>query len=109
MKARSQSPSRSPRRPAAHPTADARRAPPVRPDFKTESSPSVDLDIDTNRRLLNRYRFILHEGIHLMAGWFPAIATFELKCEIARVIWESAQHVNSLYLRLREIQSPAFQ
>lgn len=67
------------------------------------------LDIDANRRLLNRYRFVEHETMRLLAGWLPQAATFELKCEMARTLWENAQHVNALYLRLREIQSPAFQ
>ena len=47
--------------------------------------------------------------MRILAGWLPRAATFELKCEIGRTIWENAQHVNALYLRLREIQSPAFQ
>jgi hypothetical protein len=67
------------------------------------------LDIDANRRLLNRYRFIQHESIRILAGWLPKAATFELKCELGRTLWENALHVNALYLRLREIQSPAFQ
>ena len=67
------------------------------------------IDIDTNRQLLNRYRFVEHEGMRILAGWLPKAATFELKCEMGRAIWEDAQHVNALYLRLREVQSPAFQ
>jgi hypothetical protein len=67
------------------------------------------LDIDTNRRLLNRYRFVEHEALRILAGWLPQTARFELKCELGRAIWEAAQHVQALYLRLREIQSPAFQ
>src|SRR5580658_656418 len=67
------------------------------------------INIDTNRRLLNRYRYIEHEAMRIFAGWLPATANFELKCEFGRAIWENAQHVNALYLRLREIQSPAFQ
>ncbi len=74
----------------------------------TDSRPAA-IDIDTNRARLNRYRFVLHETMHRFAGWLPQIATFELKCEVGRAIWECAQHVNALYLRLREIQSPAFQ
>src|SRR5471032_3390335 len=70
---------------------------------------TAELDIDANRRLLNRYRFIEHEGMHIFTGWLPKAARFELKCELGRSIWENAQHVNALYLRLREIQSPAFQ
>jgi len=45
----------------------------------------------------------------ILAGWLPKAATFELKCEMGRTLWEHALHVNALYLRLREIQSPAFQ
>lgn len=67
------------------------------------------IDIDANRRLLNRYRFVLHESMHLLAGWLPRAATFELKCELGRTLWEDALHVNAFYLRLREIQAPAFQ
>jgi hypothetical protein len=67
------------------------------------------IDIDANRRLLNRYRYVVHEAMRIMAGWLPAAARFELKCELGRTIWENSLHVNALYLRLREIQSPAFQ
>ena len=67
------------------------------------------MDIDANRRLLNRYRFVHQEGMRILAGWLPRAATFELKCELGRTLWEDALHVNALYLRLREIQSPAFQ
>jgi hypothetical protein len=67
------------------------------------------MNLDANRTLLNRYRFVEHETMRALTGWLPRIATFELKCEAGRTIWENAQHVNALYLRLREIQSPAFQ
>ncbi len=67
------------------------------------------IEIDLNRWLLNRYRYVEHETFRLLAGWLPRIALFEYKCEAGRTIWENAQHVNGLYLRLREIQSPAFQ
>jgi hypothetical protein len=67
------------------------------------------IDIDANRRLLNNYRFLEHEVMLQLAGWLPRAATFELKCEFGRSLWEFSQHVNALYLRLREIQSPAFQ
>jgi hypothetical protein len=74
------------------------------------SSPETEkIDIDTNRRLLNRYRFIAHEAMRIFAGWLPRAELFELKCELGRTIWENSLHVNALYLRLREIQSPAFQ
>lgn len=73
------------------------------------SSPDEAIAIDANRTLLNRYRFVEHEAMRILAGWLPKAGTFELKCEMGRTIWENALHVNALYLRLREIQSPAFQ
>lgn len=75
------------------------------------SLPSAEdsIVIDTNRRLLNRYRFVAQESMHILAGWLPTTRRFELKCEFGREIWESSLHVNAYYLRLREIQSPAFQ
>jgi len=88
------------RRSAKAAKARAGRAAPV-------SAPAIPIDV--NRRLLNRYRFIEHEGMQILAGWLPKSGTFELKCEIGRSVWESALHVNAFYLRLREIQSPAFQ
>ncbi|MDB6168475.1 MAG: hypothetical protein JWM88_1339 [Verrucomicrobia bacterium] len=68
-----------------------------------------EIDIDSNRRLLNRYRYIEQRSMRVLAGWLAKAARFELKCEIGRAIWEDSLHVNGLYLRLREIQSPAFQ
>ncbi|HRE83850.1 MAG TPA: hypothetical protein PLN52_22590 [Opitutaceae bacterium] len=73
------------------------------------TSPADAIDIDANRRLLNRYRFVQHETMRILAGWLPRIARFELKCETSRTLWENSLHVNAFYLRLREIQSPAFQ
>lgn len=101
MKASSRSPTRrapSTRRP------QARKRP-----SKPARAPAASLSIDVNRRLLNRYRYIEHETMRLLAGWLPKAETFELKCEIGRSLWECALHVNAFYLRLREIQSPAFQ
>jgi len=95
--------SATPRRTAPRPAASRK---PLRSRRPTGSAP---IDIDANRRLLNRYRFVEHENMRILAGWLPKAATFELKCELARTLWENAQHVNAFYLRLREIQSPAFQ
>ena len=74
-----------------------------------ESAPEASLAIDVNRRLLNRYRFIAHESMFLLAGWLPKTARFELKCEFGRMLWEASLQVDAYYRRLREIQSPAFQ
>jgi hypothetical protein len=72
-------------------------------------SPVEAIAIDANRHLLNRYRYVAHETMRILAGWLPKTERFELKCEMGRTIWECALQVNAYYLRLREIQSPAFQ
>lgn len=71
---------------------------------------SVDEQVDmaNNKRLLNRYRFVEYETIRILAGWLPAVAKMEHKLAMGRLLWEDAQHVNQLYLRLREVQTPAF-
>ena len=66
------------------------------------------VDMARNKRLLNRYRFVEYECIRILAGWLPAVATMEYKLAMGRLLWEDAQHVNHLYLRLREVQTPAF-
>ncbi len=66
------------------------------------------VDMAKNKRLLNRYRFIEYETIRILAGWLPATATMEYKLAMGRLLWEDAQHVQYLYKRLREVQTPAF-
>ena len=71
--------------------------------------PTEQVDMARNKRLLNRYRFIEYEMIRILAGWLPATAQMEFKLEMGRFLWEDAQHVQLLYRRLREVQTPAFQ
>jgi len=96
-------PSPRPRRPVASRPARATAA------RRPARTATAEIDIDANRRLLNNYRYLEHEAMLHLAGWLPRAGTFELKCEFGRSLWEFSQHVNALYLRLREIQSPAFQ
>jgi hypothetical protein len=70
--------------------------------------PQEQVDFAQNKRLLNRYRFVEHELLRALAGWLPATPRMELKLLIGRLVWEDAQHVQQLYQRLREIQTPAF-
>ena len=72
-------------------------------------SPPEQVDMARNKKLLNRYRFIEYETIRILAGWLPATANMELKLAMGRLLWEDAQHVQYLYRRLREVQTPAFQ
>jgi hypothetical protein len=69
---------------------------------------SAQIDLARNKRLLNRYRFIEYETLRILAGWLPATAQMDLKLAMGRLLWEESQHVQHLYQRLREIQTPAF-
>src|SRR5215207_8274126 len=71
-------------------------------------TPKEQIDFETNKRLLNRYRFIEYESLRILAGWLPATANMDFKLAMGRLLWEDAQHVQHLYQRLREIQTPAF-
>ncbi len=70
--------------------------------------PQEQVDFAQNKQLLNRYRFIEYEMLRILSGWLPATARMELKLAIGRLLWEDAQHVQHLYQRLREVQTPAF-
>jgi uncharacterized ferritin-like protein (DUF455 family) len=72
------------------------------------STPSEDIDFAHNKLLLNRYRFVEYAMLRILAGWLPATARMERKLALGRLLWEDAQHVQLLYQRLREIQTPAF-
>lgn len=70
--------------------------------------PAEQVDMARNKRLLNRYRFIEYETLRILAAWLPATARMEYKLAQGRFLWEEAQHVQQLYQRLREVQTPAF-
>jgi hypothetical protein len=71
-------------------------------------TPKEQIDFETNKRLLNRYRFVEYEMLRILAGWLPAIADMDLKLAAGRLLWEDSQHVQHFYQRLREVQTPAF-
>jgi uncharacterized protein DUF455 len=71
-------------------------------------TPHEQVDFARNKQLLNRYRYVEYEMLRILAGWLPATAQMELKLTIGRLLWEDAQHVQHLYQRLREVQTPAF-
>ena len=71
-------------------------------------SPPEQIDFAHNKALLNRYRFIEYETLRILAAWLPATAMMDWKLVMGRLLWEDAQHVQQLYQRLREIQTPAF-
>ena len=71
-------------------------------------SPPEQINFAHNKQLLNRYRFIEYESLRSLAAWLPAAANMDWKLDMGRLLWEDAQHVQYLYQRLREIQTPAF-
>ena len=71
-------------------------------------TPPEQIDFAQNKRLLNRYRFVEYQLLRILAGWLPATTRMERKLAIGRLLWEDAQHVQQLYQRLHEIQTPAF-
>ena len=71
-------------------------------------SPPEQIDFAHNKQLLNRYRFIEYETLRILAAWLPGTANMDWKLAMGRLLWEDAQHVQYLYQRLREIQTPAF-
>jgi bacterioferritin (cytochrome b1) len=71
-------------------------------------TPKEQINFETNKRLLNRYRFVEYETLRILAGWLPAAANMDYKLAMGRLLWEDAEHVQHLYRRLREIQTPAF-
>ncbi len=70
--------------------------------------PAEQVDMARNKRLLNRYRYIEYECLRILAAWLPATARMETKLAMGRFLWEEAQHVQHLFQRLREVQTPAF-
>ena len=70
--------------------------------------PTEEVNMARNKRLLNRYRYIEYETIRILAAWLPATARMDYKLALGRFLWEEAQHVQHLYQRLREVQTPAF-
>ena len=70
--------------------------------------PTEQINFERNKQLLNRYRFIEYETVRILAGWIPATAQMDLKLGMGRYLWEDAHHVQQLYQRLREVQTPAF-
>lgn len=71
-------------------------------------TPVEQVNMARNKRLLNRYRFVEYETLRILAAWLPATAHMEYKLAMGRFLWEEAQHVQHLYQRLREVQTPAF-
>ncbi|MFD1674424.1 DUF455 family protein [Alicyclobacillus fodiniaquatilis] len=61
--------------------------------------------VDTNAKVLQRYRFV-HDGlVRLAAGQLPARENWDLKLTLAKHIYEDAEATDELRNRIRELRS----
>ena len=72
------------------------------------NSPETDsIDIDKNRRLLNRYRFMAHEAMRIFEDWLPELLkhigeqrSFEQYTEDCLRVWETQYRTGKLTLNV---------
>src|SRR5215213_3032862 len=62
------------------------------------------ITIEENVEVLKRYAFLERACMRSLAGWLPGVPEWEAKNEIGLHIWESADAVDILYQRLRELR-----
>src|SRR5215470_14748149 len=58
-------------------------------------------------QLLKRFFFCERSLVVSEAAWIPAIAPLEIKTNLARYIWQSAETANSLRERVFELRFPS--
>jgi len=58
-------------------------------------------------QLLKRFFFCERSLLVSMAAWIPAIAPLEMKCGLARFIWQSAETTHALRNRVFELRFPS--
>ncbi len=62
------------------------------------------LTIEENTEVLKRYAFLEQACMRTLAGWLPGVPEWEAKNEIGLHIWESADNVEAIMVRLRELR-----
>lgn len=62
------------------------------------------ISIEQNVEHLKRYAFFERAAMRTLAGWLPGVPEWEAKNEIGLHVWESADAVDILYQRLRELR-----
>jgi hypothetical protein len=63
------------------------------------------ISIEQNVEYLKRYAFFERAAMRTLAGWLPGVPEWEAKNEFGLHIWESADAVDTLYGRLRELRN----
>lgn len=62
-------------------------------------------NVAENARILLRYEFIERRLLRIMAGWMPGTARWEAKFLLGRLVWEDAEHTQSLRNRILELRT----
>src|SRR6478672_4109910 len=57
-------------------------------------------------QLLKRFFFCERAVIVSMAAWIPAVASLDIKMDLARFVWQSAETANALRNRVFELRFP---
>ena len=65
------------------------------------------ITIEQNTEILKRFAFLERSAMRALAGWLPGVPEWEAKNEFGLHIWESADNVETIYQRLRELRSYA--
>ena len=52
-------------------------------------APKEQINFETNKRLLNRYRFVEYECLRILAGWLPAAATWVTWANGTNGVWST--------------------
>lgn len=63
------------------------------------------ISIEQNVEYLKRYAYLERSAMRTLAGWLPGVPEWEAKNEIGLHIWETADAVDTLYGRLRELRN----
>ncbi len=69
----------------------------------TPTNPHIT--IEQNTEYLKRYAFFERSAMRTLAGWLPGVPEWEAKNEFGLHIWESADAVDAIYNRLRELRT----
>lgn len=71
--------------------------------MSTNQKPHIS--IEQNVEYLKRYAFLERAAMRTLAGWLPGVPEWDAKNEIGLHVWESAESVEALYNRLRELRN----
>lgn len=62
-------------------------------------------NVAENAKILLRYEYLERRLLRIMAGWIPGTARWEAKFLLGRLVWEDAEHTQSLRSRILELRT----